>query len=502
MTTAQQSRSVATAFFWRESVLESCAEALALTCAVFLMEESMSYVGFFNEQGQAIWWPTNGLALALMVRSERSRWPLILVGVLLGSWVGGIHHGWPISSRIVNFVANTVGPMLGALVLPQFRRLEEWMQEPRLVFRYVVFALVLAPILSAAIYATNTHFFLPGLHFWTVLQTRADSDMLGYALFTPLILVLSTKETYRRVSVREALTVILLLGLVAGAAYFVFWQTSYSLSFALISIVMLVTLRLGFAASVLAVNLLAILATIATMHGRGPLTLGAGVFLSNRILLLQAFLASTMVTVLSVSVMRIERKVFSERLQLAYEEMEKRATTDALTGVANRRLFEESLKVEWARAVRNGDSLALLMLDVDHFKSYNDRFGHPAGDACLRRIAQAILELDHRATDLLARYGGEEFAFLLPGAGLKDAARIAETIRAHIETMHRASENPSDHPVSISIGCAALTPAPELIPAMLVGASDQALYRAKQNGRNRVEVTESALLLSDSQGVN
>lgn len=451
----------------------------------------MNYVGFFSDQGQAIWWPTNGLALALMVRLDRNRWFNIIVGVLLGSWVGVIRHGWPFSSRVVNALANSVGPLLAALVLPHFERLEDWLQEPRLVFRYVLFALLLAPALSATIYASSAHLFLPSVHFWTVLETRADSDMLGYALFTPLILVLSSKETYRRANAAEMPMLFLLLGLVVGATYFVFWQTSYDFSFALISVVLLVTLRLGFAASVVAVNLLAVLATVATMHGHGPLTLGSGSIQAHRILLLQAFLALTMVTVFYVSVMQIERKVFQEKLQFSYEEMAKRAMTDALTGVANRRLFEEALKKEWSRARRSGDSIALLMLDVDHFKSYNDRFGHPAGDACLRRIAQQLIALGHRPTDLLARYGGEEFAYLLPATRVEDAARIAEFIRSGIARMHEDPENEIDCEVSISIGCAALTPAPGIAPETLVSASDEALYRAKRNGRNRVEVAES-----------
>jgi diguanylate cyclase (GGDEF)-like protein len=491
LTVAQQTRSLAPALAWRGSLLQSCASALGLACSVFFLEESMNYVGFFSDQGQAIWWPTNGLALALMLRSERSRWFVIVSGILLGSWIGGIRHGWPVSSRIVNAVANCLGPLVGAIVLPHFKNLQDWLREPRLVFRYVIFALVLAPALSASIYATNAHLFLSGFHFWTVLQTRGDSDMLGYALFTPLVLVISNKETYTRVNWSELSMLGLLLGLVAGATYLVFWQSSYALSFVLISVVLLVTLRLGFSAAVVAVNLMAVLTTIATMHGYGPLALGAGAIQSHRILLLQSFLAVTMMTVFSVSVMQIERKLFEERLQLAYEDMEKLATKDALTGVANRRMFDETLRSEWARAIRSGDSIALLMMDVDHFKSYNDRFGHPAGDACLRRIAQTILELPHRSTDLLARYGGEEFSFLLPGAEQEDAARIAETIRVRIENMHEGyidkAQEQDRCPMSISIGCCALKPKLDLGPESLIASSDAALYRAKRNGRNRIE---------------
>jgi diguanylate cyclase (GGDEF)-like protein len=455
------------------------------------MEESMNRVGFFNSEGQTIWWPTNGLALALMVRTDRSRWPTILAGALFGSWAGTVLHGWPFSSWIVNATANSAGPLLAALMLPRFEKLEDWLQEPNLVFRFVAFALVLAPALSATIYASNVHRIVPGLHFWKALEIRGDSDMLGYAMFTPFALVLSSRETYRFARASQFIKPVLLLALVGATAYVVFWQSAYSLSFVLVSVILLVSLHLGFTASVLAVNVLAVLATTATMHGYGPLTLGGGAVPDHRILLLQAFLALTMVTVFSVSVIQLEREVFQARLQLAYEEMEKLATTDALTGLPNRRLFEETLKAEWARALRSSESLALLMIDVDLFKSYNDRFGHPAGDVCLCEIGQAILSMEHRSTDLLARYGGEEFLFLLPATPLAGATRIAETIRTRIEVLHEQPGSTSHSSVSVSIGCAAMTPAHGLLPNQLIAAADEALYRAKRNGRNRVEIGEA-----------
>jgi diguanylate cyclase (GGDEF)-like protein len=492
MTSILPSRSFGPGQAWRGSAAQFFAAALALACVVFLMEKSMDYIGFFNSQGQAIWWPTNGLALALMVRTERSRWPAILAGVLIGSWAGTVLHGYPMLSWVVNGIANSAGPLLAALMLPRFKKLEDWLQQPRLVFRFVAFALLAAPALSATVFASTARWFMANAGFWTVLQTRADSDMLGYAMFTPLVLVLSSRETYRRVRASQAAAAALLLALVAGATYIVFWQSSYALTFVLVSVILLITLRLGFTASVLAVNLLAILATTATMHGHGPLILGGGIVLAHRILLLQAFLALTMVTVFSVSVMQIEREVFQAKLQLAYEEMEELATTDALTGLANRRRFEDTLKSEWARALRAGDSLALLMIDVDHFKSYNDRFGHPAGDICLCAIAQAILALEHRSSDLLARYGGEEFLLLLPATTLQGAVTIAEIVRSRIDRLHEQPDGGSQCQVSVSIGCAAITPASGLSPSQLISASDEALYRAKRNGRNRVEVGETS----------
>ena len=474
----------------RGHLLPSLGAALALSLLVFLLEYAMDYIGFFNSRGQAIWWPTNGLALALMLRNDRSRWPMILAGVLIGSGIGTLLHGYPASSWAINAVANSLGPLLGALMLPHCRKLEDWLREPHLVLRFAGYALVLAPALSAAIFASNVHIFMSGLDFWQVFQTRADSDMLGYAMFTPLVLVIGDRESYRLVSRKETATAILLLGLVAATTWMVFAQSAYALSFVLVSVILLVCLRLGFAASVLAVNLLAVLATAATMHGRGPLVMGNGSVLDHRILLLQAFLGLMMVTAFSVSVVRIEREAFQAQLQRAYREMEELANTDTLTGLANRRRFEETLKLEWARALRSGDSLALLLIDVDHFKAYNDRFGHPAGDVCLRAVAQAMLAMDRRSTDLLARFGGEEFILLLPGAKLDGAVRIAEEIRACIEGLSERSATGVLSKLTASAGCVALAPRAGPLSSALIAAADEALYRAKGNGRNRVEVAE------------
>jgi len=471
--------------------MQSCAIALGLVCFVLLMEEAMHSFGFFYQVNQAIWWPTNGVALALMLRNERPRWSTIMAGILAGSWIEAAFHGSPLTSRIVNSTANFAGPMLAALVLPLFKKLEDWLLEPRLVLRYVLFALVLAPALSATILASNVHLYLSNVRFWHAFQIRAVSDMLGYAMFAPLVLVATSRETYHRVRARYLLTLFLLLAAVVGVTYAVFWQTSYPVAFVLITVVLLCTLRAGFAAAVFAVNLLAVLATIATMHGRGPLIFGEGIDINHRVLLLQIFLVLVMVTVFSVSVLQTERRIFYERLQAAYKEKEKQATTDALTSLANRRLLEETLKIRWAQAAISGAPLALLTIDVDHFKSYNDRFGHPAGDACLRRIAKAIQELEHHSADLLARYGGEEFLYLLTGVTLENAAQVAESIRVRVEALKGDPEIAEGSPVSVSIGCAAITPRRGISPQMLISASDEALYRAKRNGRNRVEIANS-----------
>jgi diguanylate cyclase (GGDEF)-like protein len=168
------------------------------------------------------------------------------------------------------------------------------------------------------------------------------------------------------------------------------------------------------------------------------------------------------------------------RRALAEDKLEELATTDALTGLKNRRKFDAEIDAEWRRATRQKMPLALLMIDADHFKSYNDTFGHQAGDQMLVGIAICISDSVRRAGDCTARYGGEEFAVLLPGLSAVEALGVAETIRLKVQQW-------SDGPTvtTVSIGVASLTPAAAMEWSVLVKAADKALYAAKANGRNR-----------------
>jgi len=201
----------------------------------------------------------------------------------------------------------------------------------------------------------------------------------------------------------------------------------------------------------------------------------------------------------AVSTLRVRRLQEAERrltvrigeataeLASANRRLEQLATVDALTQLANRRRFSEVLDHEWQRASREGASIALLMLDVDCFKRYNDTYGHQAGDACLQRVGAVLAARVRRPSDLAARYGGEEFAVVLPGADEAGAMAVGEWIRAEVERQgipHGASL--AGAVVTVSVGAAVATPAPGMDAASLVAAADAALYRAKERGRNTV----------------
>jgi diguanylate cyclase (GGDEF)-like protein len=177
-------------------------------------------------------------------------------------------------------------------------------------------------------------------------------------------------------------------------------------------------------------------------------------------------------------------------LESANAQLETLSLEDDLTGIANRRFFERALTDEWNRARRHGQPLALVLLDLDHFKELNDRRGHPAGDDCLRRVGAFLNQAVRRSGEVVARYGGEEFAILLPATDSAAGIRVAETLREGIERLHIPYAGHSSRRMTASCGVAALIPAPDAAPEHLVAAADRALYAAKHSGRNCVRVAD------------
>jgi two-component system chemotaxis family response regulator WspR len=184
------------------------------------------------------------------------------------------------------------------------------------------------------------------------------------------------------------------------------------------------------------------------------------------------------------------------QLAEANRNLQKLSSIDGLTGIANRRIFDETLKKEWNRAIRGENPISLIMIDIDCFKLYNDHYGHQGGDRCLKKVADGLYSAIHRESDLLARYGGEEFSVVLPDTDISGAIRVAEEMHQAIKALRIAHvKSIVGDIVSISIGVSALVPQSDTEPEILVAAADQALYKAKEDGRDRVE---SVLVRTDS----
>jgi diguanylate cyclase (GGDEF)-like protein len=174
----------------------------------------------------------------------------------------------------------------------------------------------------------------------------------------------------------------------------------------------------------------------------------------------------------------------TQALEEANTKLEILSNTDWLTAIPNRRNFDHVLVEEWNRAQRCGPPVALILIDVDLFKHFNDQYGHLAGDNCLNKIARALTQAVQRAGDLVARYGGEEFAVLLPNTGEKDAVHVAQRILDDIRSLAMPHVETSPGIVTVSLGVVSLAPSKRYVPEDLVRQADSALYRAKHAGRN------------------
>jgi diguanylate cyclase len=186
----------------------------------------------------------------------------------------------------------------------------------------------------------------------------------------------------------------------------------------------------------------------------------------------------------SVTERTLELQVAMTDLEQANQRLQALSMQDGLTGIRNRRFFDDKLDQEWQRCLRGQECLALLLIDIDFFKAFNDKYGHLAGDECLKAVAKVIERSLTRPSDSVARYGGEEFAVILPETDVRGAMHVAETIRLAVEQKTIRMDGQALH-VTISVGVAAVIPELDQMPSRLVSMADQAMYAAKSAGRNR-----------------
>jgi diguanylate cyclase (GGDEF)-like protein len=171
------------------------------------------------------------------------------------------------------------------------------------------------------------------------------------------------------------------------------------------------------------------------------------------------------------------------------DDLENMSMKDGLTGINNRRSFDEALEREWHRMLRVHKPISMIMIDIDHFKLFNDFYGHPAGDECLKKVAHSLQEALKRPSDILARYGGEEFACILPDTSLEGANMLAEGFQESILSLKiRNEKSLVSEFVTLSIGVATIVPTAEDQPAKLIKMADDLLYEAKKAGRNRIKI--------------
>jgi diguanylate cyclase (GGDEF)-like protein len=445
-----------------------------------------------QSDGVATIWFTNGLLFALVVTRPRRVWvPYFLVGFVADT-LADVLYGDHLKLSVGVSVANSVEVITSCVLLTRWFGSPFQLTKRRPLLGFLGIAVLGATAVTSALGASWTLLFVNAGPWWMLFRTWYLGDVLGMAIIAPLVFILQRPGFFVVLERQRLMDTLLLLMVPALATILVFSQNTDPLIFFIFPALLLVVFRLGFPGTVLAVFVIALISICFTVSGHGPLMLIVGSNLLHRIVIEQIFLAVALFTCFPVAALLEERKELQDSLLESEQRYRELANADALTGLANRRGFDERLKEEWNRAEGTGQSLALLLIDVDLFKSYNDIYGHIGGDACLRCIARVIAGTLQRHSDVAARFGGEEFAVILPDTELEDALRVAESIRQAVVTMHLPHSGNPDGIQTISVGVASGVPQWNASVTSLLTASDHALYRAKYLGRNRVEGTLAA----------
>lgn len=444
-----------------------------------------------QSDGVATIWFSNGILFGLLITRPAREWLGYFAVGLAADTLADFVYGDPFALAVGVSLANSVEVITSALVLTSIfgRPLDLARRRPLIGFLLV--SVVGAAGLCSALGARWTLLFVPAGPWWKLFRTWYLGDMLGMALLAPLVYMLQRPgffTIFRREQIARTLA---FLAIPALVTVLVFTHDGDPLTFFLFPALLLVVFRLGFPGTVVAIFVVAFLAIGLTIKGHGPLMLIPGQHaLLHRIVVAQIFLAVEIFTAFPIAALLEEREILQHSLADSEQRHRVLSHSDDLTQLANRRAFNLRLEQEWQRSLLSGESLALLLLDADLFKSYNDLHGHLGGDHCLRAIADVIAGAVEGSGATAARFGGEEFAVILPAVDAVEAMAMAERIRLGVVTRAMPHAGSPAGVQTVSLGVAVLVAAPDEPVTALLLAADGALYRAKDLGRNLAVVAD------------
>lgn len=433
-------------------------------------------------------WPANGVLLGILLTSRPSaRLTYLLSGFaanILAVWLAGYSAAFFIRLPLINLVEIS----LALILLRPYSGGEIDLSDLKSLLGFTLIAAIIAPLISVSL---NMCLLLlsNGSANKALFVAAFFAHALGIVMTAPLVITVRQGEIAELFNRHRLMSRLLAFGFLLATTTYVFAQTRYPFLFLVYPPLVLVVVLSGFSGGAVGLLLATGIAISFTVFGRGPATLIHASSGIERIIVVQLFLSVAALLVLVLSAILAERDRAQSRLQFVTEQLAGLASTDGLTGLANRRKLDEVLDSECRRARRDRAPISLLLIDVDYFKAFNDLYGHLAGDACLRQIAMAVAAYGHRPGDVSARYGGEEFAVLLSPGHILNAEMIAEDLREDIQALalYHAGNMANGAIVTVSIGVATYEVGSIPVnPDELVSMADTLLYEAKRLGRNRV----------------
>lgn len=468
---------------------------LAVALGVFAL--SALVIKFTSTPQVAVLWPTNGLVLGLCLmaneRTARNALLAAFVGNLMAS--GWLQSDFRLGAGLA--MANLMEISFAWWALRAIVGKHPNLGHPEVLWRFSIYAVLLAPVVSGAFAGLLITTFAPVTsdNYWQLFLSWWASDALGMALFAPLAVTFRPAEWGAYLTRARLAPMLIPFVVLIGVTLAVFNQDQYPLLFCISPPLIWLVFRWGFPGATLGGLGILMVAFPLTQSGTGPLMLMPDPTPAHRFFLLQVFMGIALLSALPVGMILDHRNRLLERLRQRERELQHMAMHDPLTGLLNRRGLMDALASEVEKSHAYRTPVSVVLLDIDHFKTYNDTYGHPAGDDCLSWLGG---ELEAAATPvggICGRQGGEEFAVLLPGLTLDEGVAWAELLRKRIENARREHQGASAGFLTVSVGVAShagVSAAPADLGKLLKTA-DQALYLAKTGGRNRVLVVPDNL---------
>jgi diguanylate cyclase (GGDEF)-like protein len=471
----------------RDSWTPACFVRLAWVFALVTLCSWLGIVLSRQSEGVATIWLSNGLIFGLLITQPRSRWPAYFLAGLCADTVADVLYGDPFRLAFGVSVANAVEVVSSCVMLTLCFGWPLDLSKRRILVGFLLISVLGATAVTSALGAGWTVLLVPGLSWVQMFRTWYLGDMLGMAVLAPLVIMAQRPAFFSMFERKHLLHTTVVLTYSMVVTILVLMDSSDPLIFFMFPTFLLVAFRLGLPGTVVNIFLFTLLAIGFTVKGYGPLMLIAGPhMLLHRIVIAQVFAAVAIFTMFPVAALLEEKEQLKKSLVASENRYRTLAYVDELTGLPNRRAFNLQLESAWADATAAGKEMAVVILDADLFKQYNDQAGHLGGDACLRSIAGVTACVVEEAHGVAARIGGEEFAVILRDATRARATEVAEQIRL------RVADLALTHPASrfgiqtVSLGVAAQVPAEGQAPIDLMRLADQALYCAKLAGRNQV----------------